>query len=51
MIKINRNEIFWVKDKMAQDICNHKWHPRMENLADYQSKYHMGSHHAAIRPY
>jgi hypothetical protein len=23
----------------------------MENLADYQSKHHVGSHHAAIRPY
>jgi hypothetical protein len=28
-----------------------KWHPRMENLADYHSKHHVGSHHAAIRPY
>jgi hypothetical protein len=27
------------------------WHPRMENIADYQSKHHVGSHHAAVRPY
>jgi hypothetical protein len=42
---------FWVGDKMAQDMYKLKWHPRMENLADYQSKHHMGSHRAAIRPY
>jgi hypothetical protein len=28
-----------------------KWHPGMENLADYQSKHHVGSHHAAMKPY
>jgi hypothetical protein len=28
-----------------------KWHPGIENLADYQSKHHVGSLHAAIRPY
>ena len=27
------------------------WHPGMENLADYQSKHHIGSHHVAVRPY
>jgi hypothetical protein len=27
------------------------WHPGMENLADYQSKHHIGSHHAAVGPY
>jgi hypothetical protein len=27
------------------------WHPRMENLADYQSKHHLGSHHVNIRPW
>jgi hypothetical protein len=36
---------------VAQDMYNLKWHPRMENLADYQSKHHVGSHHAAIRPH
>ncbi len=27
------------------------WHLGMENLADYQSKHHIGLHHAAVRPY
>ena len=26
-----------------------KWHPRMKNLADYQSKHHPGGHHTAVR--
>ncbi len=42
---------FWVGDKVAQDMYNLTWHPEIENLADYQSKDHVGSHHAAIRPY
>jgi hypothetical protein len=25
------------------------WHPGQENLADYQSKHHIGSHHVAVR--
>ncbi len=41
----------WVGDKVAQDMYNLKWDPGMENLADYQSKHYVGSHHAAIRPY
>jgi hypothetical protein len=27
------------------------WHPGLENLADYQSKHHVGLHHVAVRPY
>jgi hypothetical protein len=27
------------------------WHPGKENLADYQSKHHIGLHHIAVRPY
>jgi hypothetical protein len=42
---------FWVGDKVAQDMYNLKCHPGRGNLADYQSKHHVGSHHAAIRPY
>jgi hypothetical protein len=34
---------FWVRDKVAQE--------RQENLADYQSKHHMGSHHIAVQPW
>ncbi len=33
---------FWVCDKVAQDAYNVKWHPRQENLADYQSKHPPG---------
>ncbi len=40
-----------VGDKVAQDMYDLKWYPGMENLADYLSKHHVGSHHAAIRPY
>jgi hypothetical protein len=27
------------------------WHPGQEKLADYQSKHHMGVHHAAVCPW
>jgi hypothetical protein len=39
---------FWVGDKVAQDAYEIKWHPGQENLADYQSKHHLGSHHQAV---
>ncbi len=42
---------FWVGDKVAQDMFALKWHPGQENLADYQSKHHVGSHHIAVRPW
>jgi hypothetical protein len=38
-------------DKIAQDDYDVKWHPGQENLADYQSKHHLGSHHTAFRPW
>ncbi len=28
-----------------------RWHPGQENLADYQSKHHVGSHHIAVPPW
>ncbi len=28
-----------------------KWHQGQENLAEYQSKHHVGSHHIAVRPW
>jgi hypothetical protein len=37
--------------KYAQNVYSFKWHPSMENLADYQSKHHLGAHHTAVRPY
>jgi hypothetical protein len=42
---------FWVGDKVAQDAYIIKWHPRQENLLDYQSKHHLGSHHQAVCPW
>ncbi len=30
---------------------NIKWHPGQENLADYQSKHHIGSHRIGVRPW
>ncbi len=42
---------FWIGDKVAQEMYALKWHPGQENLADYQSKHHIGSHHAAVRPW
>jgi hypothetical protein len=33
---------FWVGDKSAQGMYDISWHPGMENLANYQSKHHLG---------
>jgi hypothetical protein len=44
-------QYFWVCDKVAQDAYDVKWHPGQENLADYQSKHHVGSHHQAVCPW
>jgi hypothetical protein len=38
---------FWIGDKIAQQMYSLKWHPGQENLVDYQSKHHIGSHHTA----
>jgi hypothetical protein len=55
-VKLQRSRLmemwfFWVGDKVAQEMYDITWHPGMENLADYQSKHHIGSHHVAVRPY
>jgi hypothetical protein len=42
---------FWIGDKIAQQMYNLKWHPGQENLADYQSKHHIGLHHTGVRPW
>ncbi len=42
---------FWVGGKVAQNMFELRWHPGQENLADYQSKHHVGSHHIAVRPW
>jgi hypothetical protein len=39
---------FWVGNKEAQDIYDVSWHPGQENLADYQSKHHIGAHHRKV---
>jgi hypothetical protein len=42
---------FWIGDKVAQKAYTIKWHPGQENLADYQSKHHLGTHHQAVCPW
>jgi hypothetical protein len=42
---------FLIGDKVAQEMYALKWHPGQENLANYQSKHHIGYHHAAVRPW
>jgi hypothetical protein len=42
---------FWISSKVSQDMYALAWHPGQENLADYQSKHHLGSHHLAVRPW
>ena len=42
---------FWIGEKVAQDMYQVAWHPGQENLADYQSKHPVGSHHVAVRPW
>ena len=41
----------WVGDKVAQEMYELIWHPGEENLADYQSKHHVGAHHVNVQPY
>ena len=36
---------------ILQEIYKLRWHPGQENLADYQSKHHVGAHHVAVRPW
>ncbi len=42
---------FWIGVTVAQEMYAIKCHPGQENLADYQSKHNIGSHHAAVRPW
>jgi hypothetical protein len=42
---------FWIGNKVAHEMYTLKWHPGQENLADYQSKHHIGLHHTAVRPW
>jgi hypothetical protein len=36
---------------VVQNAYDITWHPGQENLADYQSKQHIGAHHQAVRPW
>jgi hypothetical protein len=40
---------FWVADAVEQRKFDIKYYPGKENLADYQSKHHVGAHHQAVR--
>ena len=56
MVKRQRSQsmemrFMWVGDKVSQEMFDLTWHPGIENLADYQSKHHVGSHHVKVRPY
>jgi hypothetical protein len=42
-------QFFWVADAVSQGKFDIKYFPRKENLADYQSKHHTGTHHVAVR--
>ena len=41
-------QFMWVGDKVPQEMYELIWHPGQENLADYQSKHHVGAHHANV---
>jgi hypothetical protein len=42
-------QYFLVGDKVAQDMYTLSWHLGQENLADYQRKHCIGSHHQAVQ--
>jgi hypothetical protein len=42
---------FWIGEKIAQEIYDVSWHLGQENLADYQSKHHIETHHKAVCPW
>jgi hypothetical protein len=44
-------QFFWVADAVAQKKFDIKYFPGKENLADYQSKHHTGTHHTAVHPW
>ena len=40
---------FWLLDGKVQKLFSFQYHPGFENLADYPSKSHPGTHHQAVR--
>jgi hypothetical protein len=41
---------FWVADAVKAKKFNIKYNPEKENLGDYQSKHHLGTHYIAVCP-
>ena len=39
---------FWVTDQVQRKILDIIWQPGAENLADYFSKHHIGTHHKKV---
>ncbi len=44
-------QFFWVADAVAPKKFDIKYFPGRENLADYQSKHHTGTHHVVVCPW
>ena len=40
----------WIKDRVQQEQFDLQWDPGQNNLADYVTKHHSGSHHREVRP-
>jgi hypothetical protein len=41
---------YWLKDRYEQKQFNFVWGPGIENLGDYSTKHHTGTHHHVCRP-
>ncbi len=50
-LRLMEMRYFYVCNKVAQDAYDIKWYPGQENLADYQSKHHTGTHHQNVCPW
>ena len=40
----------WIKDRVQQEQFDLQWNPGQNNLADYVTKHHSGTHHREVRP-
>ena len=40
----------WIRDRIQQGQFKVYWKPGQQNLADYPTKHHSGSHHKKVRP-
>ena len=48
---MKQQQSFWVADAVERGKFDIKYYPEKGNLADYQSKHHIGAHHTAVRPW